>query len=254
MISNEPTLLEVDDLKVAYDRHAIALHGVSLSVPTGAVVAILGANGAGKTTTLRAIGGMLRSETGRVIGGDVRLAGTSLTHRPPHWIARRGVGMIPERNKVFASLTVRENLASVPTRGGGVEMTEFVTALFPVLFDRLDQPAGLLSGGERQMLAVARALLLEPVILLADELSFGIAPVMVGRLLEALQTANRERGISILLVEQNATVAFRLADYVYVLENGVVSIEGTPSELEARADVRDVYFGLDTAATGSTPP
>jgi branched-chain amino acid transport system ATP-binding protein len=248
------TLLDVTDLRVTYDRVAVALHGISLSVPHGGIVAVLGANGAGKTTTLRAIGGLLRSETGRVSGGKVRFDGASLVRKPPHWIARRGVGIVPERNKVFASLTVQDNLGSVPVLHGSERrkaMEEFVLDLFPALGQRLRNQAGLLSGGERQMLAVARALLLEPKILLADELSFGIAPVMVGRLLDALRTVNREQGISILLVEQNAAAAFELATHVYVLDNGRVSMHGTPTELEARTDIQQAYFGLEAALEGA---
>jgi branched-chain amino acid transport system ATP-binding protein len=224
-----------------------------LDVPRGAIVSILGANGAGKTTTLRAIGGFLRSEAARISGGSVELEGLPVTRKPPHWIAKRGIAIVPERDKVFASLTVQENLASVPTLPGHnrEEMYEFVLDLFEPLTGRLSQRAGFLSGGERQMLAVARALLLEPKLLLADELSFGIAPVMVGRLLDALRTVNEQRGTSILLVEQNAAAAFAIASRVYVLENGRVSLEGSPAELETSSEIRRVYFGIDTVDTAS---
>jgi branched-chain amino acid transport system ATP-binding protein len=253
VITRESALLAVESLYVTYNRAAVALHGVSLTVPDGGIVAVLGANGAGKTTTLRAIGGMLRSEAGRISSGAITFRGQPIARKPPHWIARRGVAIVPERDKVFAELTVRENLSAVPVVHGHHrrrEMEGFIFDLFPVLSERLKQHAGLLSGGERQMLAIARALLLEPQLMLADELSFGVAPVVLVRLREALRAICEERGVSVLLVEQNAGLVFDVADYVYFLDSGRVSLHGTSRELEGRDDIRRAYFGLETAVGG----
>jgi branched-chain amino acid transport system ATP-binding protein len=248
-------LLQVADLEVTYNRTAVALHGVSLDLQKGAIVAVLGSNGAGKTTTLRAISGFLASENGAVSGGSITLDGKALVGKRPHDIARLGVSIVPERNKVFATMTVDENLASVPAMRGQPSrkrMLDFVFHLFPPLVNRRSQQAGLLSGGERQMLAVARALMLEPHLLLADELSFGIAPVLLDRLLEAVVEINKSQGVSVLLVEQNAPAAFEIADYIYVLETGQVTLQGTPEELKARSDIQQVYFGIEgVALTGA---
>jgi branched-chain amino acid transport system ATP-binding protein len=246
-------LLVVNDLEVRYGRSSSALHGVSLAVPDGHVVAVLGSNGAGKTTTLRAISGFARAETGRVAAGSIEFEGESIVGLSPHQIARRGIAIIPERDKVFATLSVSDNLSSVPVVHGDArrrKQEEFVFHLFPVLAERRRFQAGLLSGGERQMLTVARCLLLEPKLILADELSFGLAPVLVMQMMAALRRTNVEEGISILLVEQNAQAAFEIADDAYVMETGRVVMRGKAAELRDSDEVRRVYFGLDDAVEG----
>jgi branched-chain amino acid transport system ATP-binding protein len=238
--------LVLTQVEVTYNRVAVAVQDISLVVPAGRIVAVLGANGAGKTTTLRAISGFLPGDGAAVTDGSVRYGDTTLTGRKPHAIARRGVVLIPERNKVFATLSVEDNLRCVPVpkdRGDPQTTGALIEELFPVLSTRRKQLAGYLSGGERQMLAIAKALLLEPAVLLADELSLGIAPVLVTRILQAVRRINEERGTSVLLVEQNAAAALEIADYVYVLETGRVVLDGTPGTLIGRADVRHFYLG-----------
>jgi len=243
--------LVLSQIEVTYNRVAVAIHDISLVVPAGRIVAVLGANGAGKTTTLRAVSGFLPGDGATVTNGSVRYGETTLTGRKPHVIARQGVVLIPERNKVFATLSVEDNLRCVQVpkgRGDPRGTAALIDELFPVLSGRRRQLAGYLSGGERQMLAIAKALLLEPAVLLADELSLGIAPVLVTRIIEAVQRINKERGTGVLLVEQNAAAALTIADHVYVLETGRVVLEGTPAELSKRADVRQFYLGTSDAA------
>jgi branched-chain amino acid transport system ATP-binding protein len=238
--------LELRRVEVTYNRVAIAIRDISLRVPAGRIVAVLGANGAGKTTTLRAISGFLPGDGAEVTDGSVLYGDVGLTGRKPHAVARQGVVLIPERNKVFATLSVEDNLRCVPVpkgRGEPAATAALIEELFPVLGKRRKQLAGYLSGGERQMLAIAKALMLEPTVLLADELSLGIAPALVSRILEAVLRINQEKGTSVLLVEQNAAAALEVADHVYVLETGRVALEGTPAELTERADVQQFYLG-----------
>jgi branched-chain amino acid transport system ATP-binding protein len=192
------------------------------------------------------VSGIARAEPARVTGGTLTLDGESLRGLTPDRIARRGVALVPERDKVFASLTVDENLGVVPNFGSRAQRQsrrEFVLDLFPQLGDRVSTPAGLLSGGERQMLALGRALMLQPSLLLADELSFGIAPVLVGRMMEALRVIHRETGVSILLVEQNATALFSVADFVYVMEIGRVVQSGSTDTMKENPRVRSLFLG-----------
>jgi branched-chain amino acid transport system ATP-binding protein len=238
--------LVVRRVEVTYNRIAIAVQGISLTLPAGGIVAVLGANGAGKTTTLRAISGFLPSDGAAVTDGTVHYGATELTGKDPHAIARRGIVLIPERNKVFTTLSVADNLRLVPTpkhRGDPATTTALIDELFPVLRERAKQQAGYLSGGERQMLAIAQALMLEPTVLLADELSLGLAPALVWRILDAVREINRQRGTGVLVVEQNAAAALEIADYAYVLETGRLVLEGTPEELLQDADVQRFYLG-----------
>jgi branched-chain amino acid transport system ATP-binding protein len=233
-------LLQVKDLRVSYGAIE-ALRGVSLEVREGEVVALIGANGAGKTTTLRAISGMLRAA-----GGEVRLDGEPVTGLPSHRLVARGMAHAPEGRGIFLNLTTRENLelgAWLRRDRAGVRADlERSFALFPVLAERRDQVAGTLSGGEQQMLAVARALMSRPRLLLLDEPSLGLAPQIVERIFGVLRDVN-EAGVSLLLVEQNAHKALRLAHRAYVLETGAVAMEGTGRELLASPEVRKAYLG-----------
>ena len=231
-----PAALEVQDLQVSYGGMR-ALSGVSLVVPAGAVVALLGPNGAGKSTTLRAISGLVRAERGRI-----RVHGVRVDRKAPHAVARLGVVHVPEGRGIFPSLSVQENLEmSTYAVGEDVDPVDGATRLFPALGSRLRQMAGSLSGGEQQMLALARALLSKPKLLMVDEISMGLAPIIVEQLFEAL----RERaaaGTSTLLVEQYIDAALELADYVYVLDKGRVVDVGEPTDVRQGALV-SAYLG-----------
>jgi branched-chain amino acid transport system ATP-binding protein len=243
--------LRVKQLEVTYDRVAIAVQGVSLDVPNGGVVAVLGSNGAGKTTTLRAIGGFLRSDKAEVTSGSVLFNGREIVGKLPHEIARMGVVLVPERDKVFVDLSVWENLriatAGLKDHSSFSRILQEVYEYFPVLKTRTDQRAGYLSGGERQMVAVARALLTQPSLLMIDEMSLGLSPAMVKELFATIHRLNKEKGTTVLLVEQNAPAAFEISDYVYILENGRVVIDGTPEKLRGHEDVQEFYLGLSSS-------
>ena len=232
-------MLSVEDLHVYYGE-IHALKGVSLSVAAGEIVAVLGPNGAGKTTTVKTISGLLMPRRGRVLLEDAPLTG-----HPPHEIVYKGIAHVPEGRKIFNRLTVAENLemgAYSRADVGVAEDTERVLGLFPRLKQRLTQVAGTLSGGEQQMLAIGRALMARPRLLLLDEPSMGLAPVVVEQIFETIVDINR-LGTTILLVEQNAAMALGIARRGYVLETGAVALEGTAAELADNADVRRAYLG-----------
>jgi branched-chain amino acid transport system ATP-binding protein len=244
-------LLEVENLEVVYHHVATAIQGVSLAVPPHSIVALLGTNGAGKTTTLRAISGFLGADNAKVVGGRVVFLGDSVTGRPPHELARRGLVLVPERDKVFETLTVQENLkALVRGRPGARDPARPLVTLeqvfhyFPVLAERGRQLAGYLSGGERQMLALATALLCRPVVLLVDELSLGLAPLVVESLMTLVARLRDELGLSVLLVEQNAGAALAVANYGYIMEHGRIVYDGAAERLLAHEDVREFYLGV----------
>jgi len=234
-------MLEVENLHVYYGG-IHALQGISLSVPEGKVVTLLGANGAGKTTTLRSITGLVRPRE-----GAIRLNGVSLLGKRPYEIVRMGVSMAPEGRRIFPDLTVLENLllgAYARTDTAGISRDlEFVFSLFPRLKERQNQRGGTLSGGEQQMLAVARALMAGPKLLLLDEPSLGLAPVLITEVYRAFQRL-RDEGRTILLVEQNARAALSLADYGYVLETGRIVAHGPTAELRESDLVRKAYLGI----------
>jgi branched-chain amino acid transport system ATP-binding protein len=233
-------LLELENV-VAYYGSVPALRGISMAVEEGSIVAILGANGAGKTTTLRAISGMVR------VAGDVRLDGSSIAGRPPEEVARRGIAHVPEGRGTLAQLTLGENLQMGAClrrdRGAIGEDLERVHDYFPWMRQRAGQVAALLSGGEQQMLAIARALMMRPRLLLLDEPSLGLAPTVVRSVFDIVKAINREQGVTILLVEQNARTALRTASRAYVLEVGTIAVSGTGDELARDESVRRSYLG-----------
>jgi branched-chain amino acid transport system ATP-binding protein len=240
-------LLAVEGVEVAYHRVVTAVQGVTLAVPHGAIVALLGTNGAGKTTTLRAISGFLGLDDARVTAGTISFRGERIDNRPPHEITWRGIVLVPERDKVFPNLTVAENLiANVPRRGarhGERRLAALVYEQFPKLAGLRGREAGYLSGGERQMLAIAAGLMCAPDLLLVDELSLGLAPLVVEDLARRLRAIRDELGIAVLLVEQSAVVALAFADHAYVLENGRVVLDGTAERLRAHQDIQEFYLG-----------
>lgn len=239
------SLLRVDKIEVVYKRVIIAVQGVTLSVGEKQIVALLGTNGAGKTTTLRAISGFLGIDDARITEGTISFAGASIANRPPHEIAGRGVVLVPEREKVFPNLTVAENLAAPVARAdkAGRRLDEQAYHFFPRLAQLRGRVAGLLSGGERQMLAIAGALMCRPRLLLVDELSLGLAPIVVQDLTRRLVAIRDELGIAILLVEQSAAAALEIADYAYVMENGRVVLDGDRERLKGHQDVQEFYLG-----------
>jgi branched-chain amino acid transport system ATP-binding protein len=237
-------LLQVEKLEVTYQRVIIAVQGVSLQVPRGALVAILGTNGAGKTTTLRAISGFIGLDDAEVTEGAIHYQGERIEREPPHRITARGIVLVPERSKVFENLAVADNLEAAHRPGAERQrLADQVYQFFPRLAELRRREAGLLSGGERQMLAIGTALMCAPELLLVDELSQGLAPLLVEQLMERLQVIRRGLGMTILLVEQNARMALDVADYGYVMESGRVVLDGTPERLRAHADVAEFYLG-----------
>jgi branched-chain amino acid transport system ATP-binding protein len=241
------SLLHVEKIEVVYKRAITAVQGITLLVQNNQIVALLGTNGAGKTTTLRAISGFLGIDDARVTEGSITFGGLRLDNRPPHEAASRGVVLVPEREKVFANLTVAENLAApVPRAANATErrrQEEQIFHFFPLLAELRQRIGGLLSGGERQMLAIASALMCRPRLLLIDELSLGLAPVVVEDLTRRLIAIRDGLGIAILLVEQSAAVALEIADYAYVLENGRIVLDGDGERLKGHQDVQEFYLG-----------
>lgn len=239
-------MLEIRNLHVAYGGIA-ALHGISLKVPAGGIVTLIGGNGAGKSSTLRAISGIARAT-----GGSVVFEGRDITNKPAHEIVALGLAHSPEGRMVFSNLTVLENLHMGAhlrrDRGGIASDMERSFSLFPRLKERLSQPAGTLSGGEQQMLAIARALMSKPKCLLLDEPSLGIAPILVQTIFSRIMEINRDLGLTILLVEQNANLALRVASHGYVLETGRVILDDTAANLRSNPSVRSAYLGESTSA------
>ena len=233
-------MLELRDVRVCYGS-VEALHGVSLRVDEGEIVTILGANGAGKTTTLHTVSGLLQPTSGGVF-----FQGEALHELPPHEVVRRGITQSPEGRRVFGTLTVLENLRLGAFTATDTDRTEellaWIFALFPRLLERKSQLAGTLSGGEQQMLAIGRALMGDPKLLLLDEPSLGLAPILVRAIFTTIRTI-AERGVTVLLVEQNARAALRLADRGYVMETGRVVMQAGAAELLANPDVQNAYLG-----------
>ncbi|MDD4856759.1 MAG: ABC transporter ATP-binding protein [Candidatus Krumholzibacteria bacterium] len=234
-------MLEIDNLQVSYGA-VRAVKGISLTVEQGQIVTLIGANGAGKSSTLRAVSGITKAS-----GGHIRFEGRDITSLPAHGIVALGISQAPEGRMIFANLTARENLAmGAYLRRDAPEIEkdmEYVFAMFPKLKERIDQPGGKLSGGEQQMLAIARALLARPRLLLLDEPSLGIAPILVRTIFEKIVEVNCQLGTTILLVEQNARMALSIAHYAYVLETGQVRLHGPAAGIACDEDIRRAYLG-----------
>lgn len=240
-------MLTVSNLEVVYNDVVLVLRGISLSVPDGKIVALLGANGAGKTTTMRAITGLLDVHEGDITKGQVLLAGEDITRQNPSHIVRKGISQVMEGRRIFAEMSVEENL-----RAGGFinrnrtrveEAYDRVMGLFPVLGERRKSVAGYLSGGEQQMLAIGRALMQDPKVLILDEPSLGLAPKLVQQMKDIIVEINAQ-GTSVLLIEQNATMALSIAHHGYVMETGKMVMDGSPEKLLKDADVQEFYLGL----------
>ena len=244
--------LSIENLEVVYHHSVQALRGMSIEVPDHRIVALLGSNGAGKTTTLKAAGGVLTYEDGRVASGRIRFLGEDTGGRVAHQLARAGMAHVREGRRIFADLTVEENLvaASQALAGRGSFDPQTVFDYFPRLQDRRKQVAGYLSGGEQQMLAIGRALIGRPRLMLLDEPSLGLAPLVVRDIFTIIERINREHGVAMLLVEQNAHVALGVAHYGYIMENGRIVIDGPTAKLLGDPDVQRFYLGSGEAGAG----
>ena len=243
------TLLAVNNIEVIYDHVILVLKGVSLTVPKGRIVALLGANGAGKTTTLKAISNLLRAERGDVTKGSIEFAGDRIDRLTPNDLVKRGVIQVMEGRHCFAHLTIEENLLTGAYtqkigRAALAEQLERVYAYFPRLKVRRSSQAGYASGGEQQMTAIGRALMARPTMILLDEPSMGLAPQIVEEIFAIVRDLNQKEGVSFLLAEQNTTVALSNADYGYILENGRVVMDGDASALAVNEDVKEFYLGV----------
>ncbi|MEP6599558.1 MAG: ABC transporter ATP-binding protein [Actinomycetota bacterium] len=248
-------MLEVSDLHVSYGGAVRALQGVSLQVPDKKIVAVLGSNGAGKTTLLRTVSSTLRLHHGAVVSGAITYQGKSLAGLDAARTVRLGIVQVPEGRRIFGRLTVEENLRAgglgAADKAGRRASRERVFDLFPILAQRRTQRAALLSGGEQQILAIGRALMAAPKLIILDEPSLGLAPKMVGQIGRILRAINAD-GTSVLLIEQNAVMALGIADTAYVLDVGRVSLSGPAKELAASDDVKQLYLGHATSSTAAT--
>ncbi len=242
-------MLALNNIEVVYDGVILVLKGVSLNAEEGQITTLLGANGAGKTTTLKAISGLLHTERGEVTKGSVELDGERLDRLQAYDVVKRGVVQVFEGRRVFENLTVEENLvAGAHTRRGSAEIRagiERAYASFPVLQERRSQTAGYLSGGEQQMLVIGRALMSDPKVILLDEPSLGLAPMIIEAIFGVIKRLRDEQKITVLLVEQNAALALDIADHGYVMENGRIVLEGPAESLRQNSDIKEFYLGLN---------
>lgn len=241
-------MLKINNTEVVYSDVILILHGVSIEVKKGQIVALLGANGAGKTTTLNAISGLLRSQRGEVTRGSIEFNGQRIDRMRPDEIVRMGVVQVLEGHRLFQHLTVEENLlAGALVRRNGPEIRQDIEQVyhyFPLLKDLRHKVSGYLSGGEQQMLVIGRGLMGRPSLMLLDEPSLGLAPLLVQEIFEVIKRINSEEGTSILLVEQNARMALDVANYGYVMENGRVVLDGPAETLRENEDIKEFYLGL----------
>ena len=240
-------MLTVENLEVVYNDVVLVLRGISIEVPDGKIVALLGANGAGKTTTLRAITGLLDIHEGDITKGEIHFDGVDITEELPSKRVQRGISQVMEGRRVFAEMTVNDNLKAGayvnPNRASYKTSYDRVMSLFPPLKERRDATAGYLSGGEQQMLAIGRALMQAPKLLILDEPSLGLAPLLVQEVRDVIVDINSQ-GISVLLIEQNANMALTIADHGYVMETGKMVMDGDPVKLLKDEDVKEFYLGL----------
>ncbi len=240
-------MLEVANLEVVYNDVVLVLRGLSLSVPDGEIIALLGANGAGKTTALRAITGILDVHSGDITKGSVTFAGDRIDGKDPSAIVRRGMSQVLEGRRIFAEMSVDDNLRAGAftnsNRASVAAAHERVMDLFPVLQGRRKDTAGYLSGGEQQMLAIGRALMADPKLLILDEPTLGLAPMLVQQIRDIIVDINGQ-GVSVLLIEQNANMALSIANYGYIMETGKIVMDGDPQKLLGDEDVKEFYLGL----------
>ncbi len=246
----------MNNIEVVYDHVILVLKGVSLEVPQGGVVALLGANGAGKTTTLKAVSSLLKAERGEVTKGNITYQNERIDRLEPSNVVKRGVIQVMEGRHAFGHLTCEENLLTgAYTRGDSRSALQrdldMVYAYFPRLAERRHAKAGYVSGGEQQMMVIGRALMARPKLILLDEPSMGLAPQLVKEIFDIVLRLNKEEGVSFLLAEQNATVALRIADYGYILENGRVVLDGAAEVLHDNEDVKEFYLGLSASGRRS---
>ena len=254
--ANRPPVLLVNNIEVIYDHVILVLKGVSLEVPEGGIVALLGANGAGKTTTLKAISNLLRAERGDVTKGSIEFAGERVDRMTPNDLVKRGVIQVMEGRHIFEHLTIDENLLTgAYTRGDGraaiQKDLDMVYDYFPQLKERRGAQAGYTSGGEQQMCSIGRALMSRPKMILLDEPSMGLAPQLVETIFETVKRLNEEEGVAFLLAEQNTNMALKYAKYGYILENGRVVLDGEAEALSRNEDVKEFYLGLSTGGRKS---
>ncbi len=239
-------MLKVNNIEVIYDDVILVLKGLSLEVAAGRIVALLGANGAGKSTTLKAVSGLLESEEGEVTDGTIEFLGERIDELPPEQVVRRGIFQVMEGRRVFEDLTVEENITmggyTRSDRAGLRRDQDLCYDYFPRLRERRRKLAGYLSGGEQQMLAISRALMARPKLMLLDEPSLGLAPLLVQEIFRILKRINEEEKTTLLVVEQNANLALSIADYGYIMENGRIVLDGDPERLRANEDVKEFYL------------
>lgn len=244
-VASAQPLLSVNNIEVVYNDVILVLHGVSIEVPQGSLVALLGPNGAGKSTILKSISGLLLTEDGEVTRGDIQFEGEKISNIDPEKIVRKGIFQVMEGRRIIEDMTVLENLrlGAFTRRDNEVKQDiEMVYDYFPRLRER-NGLAGYLSGGEQQMLAIGRAMMARPTMMLLDEPSMGLSPLLVKEVFSIIRNLNKELGITILLVEQNARLALNIADYGYILESGKVMLDGTADELMNNEDVKAFYLG-----------
>ena len=240
-------MLTLNNIEVIYNEVILVLKGMSIHVPEGKIVGLLGSNGAGKSTTLKAISGLLKPENGEVTDGSIEFLGETIHHMDAADIVSRGIFQVMEGRRVFEHLTTEENLiaGSYTRRQGNIHLElDMVYTYFPRLQERRHQTAGYLSGGEQQMLAIGRSLMARPKLMMLDEPSLGLAPLLVMEIFEIIKRINQEHGTTILIVEQNANQTLGMADYAYIMESGRIVLEGYPADLRENADVREFYLGL----------
>ncbi len=241
-------MLSLNNVEVIYNDVILVLKGMSMEIPEGQIVGLLGSNGAGKSTTLKAISGLLKPEDGEVTDGSIEWRGSEINRLDAAEIVSLGIFQVMEGRRVFEHLTVEENLIagsySRSDRAGFATDMDMVYTYFPPLKDRQQHVAGYLSGGEQQMLAIGRALMARPTLVMLDEPSLGLAPLLVREIFAIIKRINQERNTTILLVEQNANLTLGVADYIYIMENGRIVLDGFPDDLRDNADVREFYLGL----------